>query len=98
MLRYVKRTLNHKLASGRGANELKNFIIGYSDTDYARCMDPRKLVFGYVFTIFEGVVSWKCSLKKVVDLSIIKEEFMATTEVMEEGLWMQKMFKELGFV
>ena len=32
-------------------------VIGYSDSDYAGCIDSRKSTSGYVFMLADGVVS-----------------------------------------
>ena len=32
-------------------------VIGYSDSDFARCVDSRKSTFGYLFLLAEGAIS-----------------------------------------
>ena len=34
-------------------------VVGFSDSDYANCVDDKKFTFGYFFTMAEGVVLWK---------------------------------------
>jgi hypothetical protein len=31
-------------------------VLGYSDSDYAGCIDTRKSTFGYIFLLAEGAV------------------------------------------
>ena len=31
-------------------------VVGFSDSDYASCMDDKKSTYGYIFMIVEGVV------------------------------------------
>uniref|UniRef100_A0A803Q1S2 Retrovirus-related Pol polyprotein from transposon TNT 1-94 n=1 Tax=Cannabis sativa TaxID=3483 RepID=A0A803Q1S2_CANSA len=44
-------------------------INGHVDFDYAGCIDTRKSLTGYVFTMFGTTISWKANLQKVVALS-----------------------------
>ncbi|KAK2977394.1 hypothetical protein RJ640_007680 [Escallonia rubra] len=41
----------------RKSNNLE--VIGYSDSNYGRCVDSLKSTSGYVFMLAEGHVSWK---------------------------------------
>jgi len=34
-------------------------VIGYTDLDFASCMDTRKSIFGYVYLLAGGAISWK---------------------------------------
>jgi len=34
-------------------------VIGYSDSDYPRCVDSRKSTFGYVYLLVGGAISCK---------------------------------------
>ena len=34
-------------------------VVGYSDSDYAGCKDTRKSIFGYLFLLADGAISWK---------------------------------------
>ena len=36
-------------------------VIGYSNSDFARCVDKRKSTFGYLFMLAGGAISWKSS-------------------------------------
>lgn len=59
-------------------------------------MDSRKSVLGYIFTFLGGVVSWKCLVQYIVALSTIEAMFIATTKVVKEAIWLQRLLKELG--
>ena len=56
VLRYLQGTKNYMLTYRR-SNHLE--VIGYSDSDYAGCVDTRKSTFGYLFLLAEGAISWK---------------------------------------
>jgi len=34
-------------------------VIGYTDSDFAGCMNIRKSTFGYVYLLVRGMISWK---------------------------------------
>jgi len=43
-------------------------------------------------------VSWKSSKKAMMANSMIEEEYIATSKVVKEFIWMKKFFSELGMV
>ena len=56
VLRYAKGTTGLMLTYRR-SDSLE--IKGYSDADYARDVDDRKSMSGYVFTLAWVAISWK---------------------------------------
>ncbi|XP_050941537.1 secreted RxLR effector protein 161-like [Cucumis melo] len=56
VLRYLQGTKDYMLTYKR-SDHLE--VIGYSDSDFARCVDTRKSTFGYLFLLDEGAISWK---------------------------------------
>ena len=54
VLRYLKATRTYGLTLG-GKNTLA--LTGYSDSDYANCMDTSRSIGGYCFTLGSGMVS-----------------------------------------
>ena len=44
-------------------------LQSYVDADYARDLDQRRSMTGYVFTIVEYTVSWKAELQDTMTLS-----------------------------
>ena len=77
VLRYLQGTKNHMLTYRR-SDHLE--VIGYSDSDFARCVDTRKLTIGFVFLLAKGAVSWKSAKQSVVVASIMEAEFLACFE------------------
>ncbi|KAG8498561.1 hypothetical protein CXB51_004866 [Gossypium anomalum] len=47
-------------------------VIGYVDVDFARDLDRRRSLTGYVFTIGGCAISWKATLQTTVALSTLK--------------------------
>ncbi|XP_075091525.1 secreted RxLR effector protein 161-like [Nicotiana tabacum] len=56
VLRYLKGTKDYMLMYRR-SNYLE--VVGYSDSDFAGCIDNRKSTFGYLFQLAEEAISWK---------------------------------------
>ncbi|KAG8478805.1 hypothetical protein CXB51_028698 [Gossypium anomalum] len=61
-------------------------FIGYVDADFARDLDRRRFLTGYVFTIRSCAISWKATLQTTVTLSIPKAEYMAITKACKEAI------------
>lgn len=68
---------------------------GFVDSDYAGCMDSKKYISGYVFTMFDITISWKATLQKAIALSTTEEEYISLIEVVKETLWVEGFSKEL---
>ena len=56
VLRYLQGIKNHMLTY-RKSDHLE--VIGYTDSDFAGCMNIRKSTFGYVYLLVRGMISWK---------------------------------------
>uniref|UniRef100_A0A803QJ04 Retrovirus-related Pol polyprotein from transposon TNT 1-94 n=1 Tax=Cannabis sativa TaxID=3483 RepID=A0A803QJ04_CANSA len=95
ILRYIKGTLDLGIKFGN-ESFTKEVVTSCVDLDYAGCLDTRRSLRGYVFTVLGGCVSWKETLQKVVALSSIEAEYMATAEAIKEALWLKGFTTELG--
>ena len=58
VLRYMQGTKDFMLTYKRTDN-LE--IVGYSDSDFAGCVDSMRSTSGYIFTLAGGAISWKSS-------------------------------------
>lgn len=97
MLRYIKCSLKQGVLYGGGVRSFDQVIVGYTNSSFARCLNTRNSLLGYLFTIFGSVVSWKCCLQHVVTLSTTEAKFIIATEVVKEGMWLQGLMKEFVF-
>ena len=52
-------------------------MVGYSDSNYAGCIDPRKSTFGYIFMLAQGAISWKSAKEFIITTSTMKDKFVA---------------------
>ena len=73
-------------------------VIGYSNLDFARCVDSRKSIFGYLFMLARGAISWKSSKQTITAASTMEVEFMACFEAIVHGLWLRNFISRLGIV
>jgi len=51
-------------------------------------MDTRKSIFGYLFILAEGAISWKSAKQSVIAASTMEAEFVACFEATVKGLWL----------
>ena len=93
LLRYIKGTLNYGLHFKKAKGHIQ--LEGFVDSDYAANRDNRKSVTSFIFLLNGNCICWKTQLQPVVALSTTEAEFMAVTEAIKEGIWLQGLLKEL---
>ncbi|PSC72954.1 reverse poly isoform B [Micractinium conductrix] len=72
----------------RGASRLQH---------YFDCVRPECLeVAGYVFILNGGAISWASRLQPTVAASTTESEYIAAATAIKEGLWLRKLFQDLG--
>ena len=95
VLRYLQGTKDYMLMYRR-SNHLE--VIGYSDSDFAGCIDSRKSTFGYLFLLGEGAISWKSAKESVIASSTMEAEFVACFEATIHALWLRNFISGLEVV
>lgn len=55
-MRYLQCTEDSNLTF-KHSDDLR--LVGYSDSDFAGCLDHMESIFGYVFTLIGEAISWK---------------------------------------
>jgi len=55
-------------------------VIGYTNSDFAGCVDTRKSTFGYVYLLAGGAISWKSAKQIVIVASTMEAEFVSCFE------------------
>ncbi|KAM1125891.1 hypothetical protein ACFX2B_040641 [Malus domestica] len=73
-------------------------IIGYSDSDFAGCIDSRRSILGYLFLLAGGAISWKSTKQDAVAISTMEAKFIACFEATNHGLWLQNFISRLGII
>ena len=95
VLRYLQETKDHMLTYKRYGH-LK--VIGYLDSDFARCVDIRKSTFGYLFLLVEGAISWKSVKQSIIATSTMEDEFVVCFEAMVHFLCLRNFISGLGII
>ncbi|KAH9724151.1 hypothetical protein KPL70_007382 [Citrus sinensis] len=97
ILRYVKGTIGY----GIRFNQVKNFNLhGYSNSDWAGCVDDMRSTSGYYFSfgseIVSGIVSWCSKKQEVIAQSTIEAEYVAVAAAaVNQALWIRKLMTDL---
>jgi len=73
-------------------------IKGYSDSDFAGCVDTKKSTSGYIFTLAKGAISWKSSKQTITASSTMYAEFIACYEATGQAMWLKKFVPGLRVV
>jgi hypothetical protein len=91
-LRYIQGTNGLMLTYERSYN-LE--IVGYSDSDFAGCLNTDRSMSGYVFKLTGGAILWS-SFKQTVMISfMIYAEFIACYEAVGQTMWLNKFVPDL---
>jgi hypothetical protein len=95
VLRYLQGTKGLMLTYKKSDN-LE--VVGYSDADFAGCVDTRKSTSGYVFTLANGAISWKISKQTVTASSTMQAEFVACFEATGQAVWLKNFIPGLRVI
>lgn len=92
----VKRILRYL----QGTRDLALWIggekpLGYSDADWAGCLDTRRSTTGALWLI-GGAVSWQSKKQATTALSSTEAEYMALTAAAKDGIWLRALLQSLG--
>ncbi|KAL3506909.1 hypothetical protein ACH5RR_032291 [Cinchona calisaya] len=73
-------------------------VFGYSDSDYAGCIDSRKSTSSYVFMLAGGAVSWRSAKQTLIATSTMEAEFVSCFEATSHGVWLKSFMSGLRIV
>lgn len=91
IFKYLKRTINYGILYSSKVGKLQ----GYSDSDYANCLNTRKSITGYVFLNGSGAITWASRKQPIVTLSSMEAEYVAASSAAQEAVWLKRLFMEL---
>ncbi|XP_047156547.1 secreted RxLR effector protein 161-like [Vigna umbellata] len=94
-MRYLQGTKDYMLIY-RQTECLK--VIGYSDSDYAGCVDSRKSTSGYIFMLAGGDVSWRSDKQTLTATSTMEDELVSCFEATSHGVWLKSFISGLRVV
>jgi len=93
MLRYLKMTPSRGLLYKKSDN--RNIEI-YTDADWAGNIIDRRSTSGYCYYVWGNLVTWRSKKQHVVSRSSAESELRALALGICEGMWIQRLLKELG--
>ncbi|KAM0042466.1 putative RNA-directed DNA polymerase, protein kinase RLK-Pelle-CrRLK1L-1 family [Helianthus debilis subsp. tardiflorus] len=79
VLRYIAATVKYGVWYKRTD---KIELVGFADSDWGACLDDRKSVSAYVFTLGSGAVSWCSKKQNTVALSSTEAKYISATLVL----------------
>ena len=80
----------------RKSKELE--IIGYSDFDFAGCIDNRKSTSGYIYLLAGGAISWKSAKQARITSSTMATNYIACYEASNHDNWLKNFVTNLKVV
>ena len=93
ILKYLKGTIKTWIHYDRSSHA---GLIRYSDSDWGENKDDRHSTSGQVFTLANGVISWRSRWQKTVALSVAEAEFMELAKTAKQAAWLRNFSQEIG--
>ncbi|PHT69967.1 hypothetical protein T459_25071 [Capsicum annuum] len=95
----VKRILRYVTGStdfGIWYSKTSDFrLFGFTDSDYARCLDDRKSTSEYMFSLGSGVISWSSKTQEIVALSSSEAEYIVVTASSYQTIWLRRLLADV---
>ena len=73
-------------------------VVGFSDSDYARCVDDKKFTSSYIFMMAKGAVSSKSVKQTLTTSSTMEAEYVACYEATYHAIWLRNFISALDVV
>ncbi|CAH9119565.1 unnamed protein product [Cuscuta europaea] len=92
IMKYISGTLEYGIQYTR----VKEFNLrGYTDSDWAGCVDDRKSTSGSVFDLGSDAITWSSKKQETVALSTSEAEYVAARAAAKQALWLRKLLTDL---
>ncbi|RVW40843.1 Retrovirus-related Pol polyprotein from transposon RE1 [Vitis vinifera] len=89
------------MSPGRGLHFKKTSsreVEVFTDADWAGSLTDRRSTTGYCSYVWGNLVTWRSKKQSVVARSSAEAEFRAMAHGICEGMWLQRILKELGII
>jgi hypothetical protein len=63
-------------------------VIGYTNYDFAGCVDSLKSILGYIFMLAGGTISWRSVKQTMIASSTMTVKFIAYFEISNHEIWL----------
>ncbi|GJY05414.1 uncharacterized mitochondrial protein-like protein [Tanacetum coccineum] len=77
------------------ATTFQTLFLGYSDADWARCIETRRSTYGYSIFLGGNLVSWCAKKQPTVSRSSCESEYHAMANTAAEIIWITDLLREL---
>jgi hypothetical protein len=95
VLRYLKGTRTLHLVLG---SQTSVTLSGFSDSDYANCLDTSRSIAGYCFNLGSGAISWHSKKQDIVADSSCYAEYVVLHATSLEAMFLRQLLQGLGFL
>ena len=68
------------------------------DADFDGDMNTQRSMISFMFSLFEGPLSWRSCLQSISILSIIEAEYIGVIEAAKESLWLKGLALKMGLM
>ena len=92
IISYLKGTRTHGILFD-GSNPTT--VMGYTDADWAGCLDSRRSTTGNIFLSNRGPVAWCSKRQSCTAQSTVEAEYVAASETAKEAIWIKRILPEL---
>jgi len=93
ILRYIRSSMSLGLRITKSSSRL---VSGFTDADWAGCVDDRRSTGGFAIFFGSNLVSWSARKQATVSRSSTESEYKSMANATAEIMWIQSLLKELG--
>ncbi|CAI9287788.1 unnamed protein product [Lactuca saligna] len=95
ILRYVKSTISYGL---HFQHPKTSSLLGYSDADWARCVETQRPTYGHSIFLDGNLISWSAKKQPTVSRSNCEAEYRAIANTTAGIVWVINLLRDLHVV